>query len=263
MRIPWRETMAFLVGAMLILFVAWALGLLPTTYIEYCYDNQSGHKECATYHIALVAIWKIGKALNWVSPAITAIATAFIGVFTWTLWQSTDKLWKSSEAATKNQLRAFVFARGIEQRINVFTDPRGQPFIKEYVFWATLENVGLTPATDVRVSISRQFLPTLENKEPHFEWRGEGIPVVIGPRGAGATGYCPIPIATMIGLWEWNTEIYIGIRIEYRDIFDPSTIHHDEQCAILELLRHPADIETVPNLPRVTFRHYGPQNTVA
>ena len=74
----WRELVGFLVGAALALFVARELGLLPA-YV----------------------LWEIGKFLNWISPAITAIATTFIGLFTWTLWQSTDKLWKETRTSAQ------------------------------------------------------------------------------------------------------------------------------------------------------------------
>jgi hypothetical protein len=106
--------------------------------------------------------------------------------------------------------------------------------------------------------------PCQWNKEPHFEWPDLGIPGVIGPHGIGQTGYHPIPVEKMIELWERKTEIYLATRVEYRDVFDPSIIHHHEQCAILDLIRHPADVETdTRNIPRVTMRTYGPHNAVA
>jgi hypothetical protein len=262
MRIPWREILGFLVGAALILFVAWALGLIPT-YVHYCYDQQSADKECPVHNIALVAFWEIGKILNWISPAITAIATAFIGLFTWTLWQSTNKLWKSSETTAKNQLRAFVFAKGFDQGIHTVDGPNGQQRIKEFVFFSKIENVGLTPATDLRSWIKYQALPMLENKEPHFEWTETGATTPLGPHGTGQTRFCPIPIETMIEVWENRTEVYVATRIEYRDIFNPSIIHHHEQCARVELIYPPTEIRPRDHPAAAQMLVYGPQNTVA
>src|SRR5580704_13905652 len=47
----------------LLIVGAWALGWIPT-YAVYCEQNsQTKHKECATYHIALIAVWKSEKFL--------------------------------------------------------------------------------------------------------------------------------------------------------------------------------------------------------
>jgi ABC-type dipeptide/oligopeptide/nickel transport system permease component len=77
---------SFLIGSILVFLFCWSLGWLPPSHVPYCYTNDAGNKECATYNIVLVAFWQIGKAFNWISPAITAIATAFIGIFTATIY---------------------------------------------------------------------------------------------------------------------------------------------------------------------------------
>jgi hypothetical protein len=65
---------------------AWALGYVPT-YAEYCHKSEHiGYEECATYHITLVALWHLGKFLDAIAPALTALATALIGWFTATIW---------------------------------------------------------------------------------------------------------------------------------------------------------------------------------
>ena len=114
----WRYILGFLIGAIPVMFAAWALGLLPG-HIEYCYDDQAGHEECATYNIALIAFWEIGKGLNWVSPAVTAIATGFIAWFTWTLWQSSEKMWKITA-------RSLVIARRAAQAAKSAADTARQ-----------------------------------------------------------------------------------------------------------------------------------------
>jgi hypothetical protein len=62
-----------------------------TAYGQICEHNQAGHKDCTTHHIILVVLWHIGKVLDAISPAITAIATAVIGFFTYTLWTSNQE----------------------------------------------------------------------------------------------------------------------------------------------------------------------------
>jgi hypothetical protein len=119
----WRYLPGFLIGAAIVLVIGWASGLLPA-YINYCYENQSGQKECTTHHIALIALWEIRKFLNWIAsaitnwiaPAITAFATAAIAYFTLTLKRSTDNLWgvtdrtlKASERNLEAIERAYIF----------------------------------------------------------------------------------------------------------------------------------------------------------
>jgi hypothetical protein len=98
---------------------AWSLGFIPT-YAEYCEKNpQTNYEECATYHIALIALWQIVKFLNYISAPLTTFATVAIGVFTYTLKKATDRLWeagerqrKLSEDTAKRQLRAYLLPKG-------------------------------------------------------------------------------------------------------------------------------------------------------
>jgi hypothetical protein len=87
MRVSWRHVLGFFVGAALSLLAALALGLIPT-HAEY--------------------FWEIGKGLNWISPAITAIATGFIAWFTFTLKRSTDKLWSATQRSAVIAERALT-----------------------------------------------------------------------------------------------------------------------------------------------------------
>ena len=194
------------------------------------------------------------------------LGEAILAFITVLLWLATRDLVRTSREISHQQLRAFVVAKGFSQAGNIHRNANGQPYIREWVFWYDIENMGLTPATGMKAWIQYQILPISENREPHFEWIGEGNTGVIGPRGAGKSGYCPIPLAAMVDLWERKVEIYLAGRVEYRDVFDPSIVHHHEQCAMLDLVRHPADVEMEPgaekNLARVIMRIYGPQNTV-
>jgi len=69
-----------------VLLEAWALGRIPT-YVQHCEKSQhTGHEECAAYHISLFALLQIGKFLDAISPAVTAIASGVIAWFTATIW---------------------------------------------------------------------------------------------------------------------------------------------------------------------------------
>lgn len=172
---------------------------------------------------------------------------------------------EASERTSRNQLRAFVFSKAIQQAANHFTNADGALYVKEWVFWAEIENVGATPATDVRVWAQYQVLSTDRDLQPYFVWRAAGPAMVMGPHMGGRSGYVPIPIDQMTASWLHEIEIYLGFRIEYRDILDPSILHHHEQCMLIELVRPPADVEdpNSKNAPRVNCRPYGTQNSTA
>lgn len=272
------------IGIILVLVVA-VLGLIASigystierTQRQY---GQNQHPTAANennyppFETALrVGFEKIGAFVHDYREEIVAIGTLCIAAFTVVLafatgflYSATRDLVKGAEKVSQTQLRAFVIAKGFSQAANLHPDNNGQLCVREWVFWFDIENVGLTPGTGLKAWIKHQVLSVSKDQEPHFEWIGEANTGVIGPRGTGKSSYYPIPLATMIDLWERRVEVYLGARVEYRDVFNPSVVHHHEQCVMLDLVRHPADVERGPdaekNLPRVVMRIYGPQNTV-
>ena len=70
----------------------WALILVlqsdPSSLHQICESNQSGIKECVPHYIIFVILWHTNKLLNDIAPALTAVATAFIAAFTYTLWDA-------------------------------------------------------------------------------------------------------------------------------------------------------------------------------
>ena len=165
-RLPWREAVGFLIGAALIVFVVWASGLLPD-YVEYCYDNQAGHKECATYYIAFVALWEIGKGLSWISPAVTAIATGFIAWFTWTLWQSSEKSWLASRRSADIAERALIASNRAWLSIEDVKLIHPTKIAEDKIIFrvsATIKHHGETPATSVWMAFESYFIE--ENETP-------------------------------------------------------------------------------------------------
>lgn len=73
---------------------AWQIGLIPHTG-EICkYNQYKDEEKCATHHVVKVLIFEAGKFLDDISVAVTAGATIAVAAFTWTLWRSTDKMWK-------------------------------------------------------------------------------------------------------------------------------------------------------------------------
>jgi hypothetical protein len=99
------------------------------------YANQ---KDCASYHIALVFLWQVAKALNDYGSALTAVATALLAVITgWLVLVARDQ-----SNTTRAQLRAYVLVSGAGiMDINNRVGRKAQ---------ITIRNFGQTPAHDLK-----------------------------------------------------------------------------------------------------------------
>jgi hypothetical protein len=102
--------MAYLWLALAVLFFAGILTLYPIE-TEYCHESRNPpRKECANYHVALVSLWRVGEILHTYHGLLTALATLAVAVFTWTLWRSSEKMWRvtkaSADAAAKSAAAA-------------------------------------------------------------------------------------------------------------------------------------------------------------
>ncbi len=187
-----------------------------------------------------------------------AIVTTFLALFTAYLWDATRKLVRSSEETAKRQLRAFIFGKGFNHGPHIWDGT-----IREYVFWVTWENVGLTPGTDVCSWIEVKTRPTNEDQQTVFAPSKERRPTVMGPRATAQTAFITVPLEAMMQRWRNETKIFLWSRIEYRDIFEPNTLHHHEQCVSVELIHDPSAIPPEGHPPYVTFVVYGVQNSTA
>ena len=66
-------------------------------YEAYCESDNANDYYCTAYGVAVA----LGSVIEAHSGAITALATIFIGLFTYTLKRSTDKMWDASERQIK------------------------------------------------------------------------------------------------------------------------------------------------------------------
>lgn len=268
----------FLIGLSLVFIALLGYSTIQETQREYGQtqgNTKANENNYPPIKTALrVGFVQIGSFVHNYRDEIVAVGTLFIAAFTVVLafatgflYSATHDLVRQAKQMSETQLRAFVIAKGFHQAANVHHDEFGKEYIKEWVFWYELENVGLTTAIEVKVWINAKVLPISKDDPPKFEWVQTGSAVTVGPRQTGQTTMCIVPIRDMIDLWERTKEIYLAGRIEYRDIFNPSFVHHFEQCVVLDLYRHPGDVERGPeaekNLLRVNMRAYGPQNSAA
>jgi hypothetical protein len=65
---------------------------------QICDPSQYADKDhCTPHHLLYVVLWYGGYIIN--AATITAVATGFIAWFTWTLRQSTEKMWSATQIA--------------------------------------------------------------------------------------------------------------------------------------------------------------------
>lgn len=138
---PKRIVRALCSGLVLLLFAAWLSG----SHGEICEQAKSGAEQCTVYNLAFFVLIEIGRFLNDTAVAVTAIATAVIGYFTYTLKRSTDKLWEAHERQLIADNRAWLSIEDVKLiHPTKFTE---EGFI--FRLSATVKHHGETPATSV------------------------------------------------------------------------------------------------------------------
>ena len=173
----------------LVLGAAYVVGLIALipAHGEICKEGtKAGEEACTSYRLVPFLIIEIGKILDALGVAITALATIAIAWFTWSLRRSTDKLWDAGErqialvrqvstaqsrdmeasiqassraadaaissneiaiSTAERQLRAYILVEGSVVTNIVEGELSGNGVPIALV---TLKNFGLTPAHEVR-----------------------------------------------------------------------------------------------------------------
>lgn len=141
-------------GVIAAFFVCIFLYLIPS-YPSICeYDDALKQERCSSYHIPLFIILYSIKTLNYAGAAIAVLGTVAIAWFTFSLKQSTDKLWDAGErqltqlkTSSERRLRAYVYLENAYFKYDV-----GDHWAITY----KIKNFGQTPAHVVRsVAIAR------------------------------------------------------------------------------------------------------------
>jgi hypothetical protein len=210
-----------------------------------CYQGE-GHGECA----ARIVQDGISRFYLWLVAAAVFQATATIG---------TVALLRRHAVLLREQTRAFVFGKGFQIGHSLWDGA-----LREFVFCVQYENVGNTPATDIRNWIEFRTHPMNEDRVITFTPNAVAGPTVVGPRGAFQSGFITISLDVILENWHRETEVLLWSRIEYRDTLRPAILHHHEQSVRLELMHDPSELPP-PNHPFASYivpLIYGPQNSV-
>ena len=140
-------------GTVIGMAALWLVSFIFGLSHEICPQGSGAQNgNCPRYNLLFFSLWHLTEITNWLSPALTALATIAVGYFTWTLWQSNEAAGKLAERGQEHfrvTERAYVkmshFSPGIE-----FVQNMGAIHIITSI---RVKNFGHTPAhvTDVYV----------------------------------------------------------------------------------------------------------------
>lgn len=165
-----KYVLVFSVVAILILLISGAEGEITEQAKDACTKN------CPAHNVVYVAVWYIGDFLNRWSSAIVALATAFVGAFTYTLYRSTDAMRviaQQQQIDTQAQIRLAKRSARIARRaadiaeqtliatnrpwLSLNVEPEGPIRVSESGFGTSIKprvkNIGKSVATDVKFGI--------------------------------------------------------------------------------------------------------------
>ena len=191
-------------------------------------DEYTGQKDCATYHVALVWLWQVGKTFGDFGIAITAIATVAIAGFTWTLWKASERQASLSREALIADQRAFIFATELKNE--------GTPFQGAYhwVFRPIWHNSGDTPTKNLRIytectlrnsPLQLGFDFTRTTSKP-----GVGLIPPKSTKIGGVGTQAPITPSDIIDIQNSRKFLYVWGWATYRDVFPETPQHITRFC---------------------------------
>jgi hypothetical protein len=159
------------------IFWWWGSSGFPTQG-QICEYTPSGYRDCAAYNMALVTVWHFLKFLNYISIALTALATIAVAYFTATIWRINREQLKHSHQVE----RAYMSAGGVPERHTVerFDGGTRVRFIElTGRFEVHVNNHGKTPGELMRIAIGfcdADNIPSqpIYDPQPFHDWIGPG-----------------------------------------------------------------------------------------
>jgi hypothetical protein len=200
----------------------------------------------------------IGALLTAIFTGLLVFVTSGLAYYTYQLWAATRDMARKLDETTKRQLRAYVSTKGLTAGTNSINGA-----IREYIIFADFENVGVTPATDVKSWIYIKQSPAGQADNLRFQPIDRATPMVLGRGATARTGYQQITIEDMRKRWRNEIDILVWVRIEYRDVFDPESLRYSEICCKIDLIHDPSTNPPKDHPSYVQFSIFGPQNSAA
>jgi hypothetical protein len=189
-----------------------ALSTGTSAHHQICETDQYGRQYCTTHNIFYVFFWYLGYLIN--AATISALATAFIAWFTWTLRGSTEKLWLASERHSERELRPYVVCDSAE-----VVKLEGGHRIECRI---GIRNTGQTPAIDARALFALTVVPRLQEDQTLTLTPGQRyVRFILGPgqlRGLPTLGdETPLSQADFDAIQNGSKQLFAIGEIRYSD----------------------------------------------
>jgi hypothetical protein len=206
------------------------VSLLTPLLGEICTKTVNASREnCAVHNLAVVVLGHVGEFLNYYGPAVTAIATVAIALFTLTLWVATDR----QEVFNREDKRAFIFVPGIFS----LWEPDTTEHLFNWRFRPVLRNVGRTPTKNMLMYVQCEIRNTpLPLGFPFIHDPTQTAGGVIAPLtdvNGGQVPRFPSPGVTptdIVDAQNGRKFIYVWGWIRYTDIFPRTKMHVTRNC---------------------------------
>ena len=216
-----------------------------------------------------------------ISAAVSALATIVIAKFTVRLSDSTELLWGEARQASSTAegglriatqslelsrrslevtQRAFVFFTSLQPEI-LKQEKNGVESVNGYGFVAHFTNSGTTPATDVGISALSLEVP--KGLVPNFVRPAISGRGVLGPGSGGQTPPQFFPVSTLSKAFAGKCDLWVWVRVTYRDVFNPDQLHHHEMCGQVMFVLDPIQVPAAGDPPYCKVFLTGDQNTTA
>jgi hypothetical protein len=154
----WRVLCFFVIIAIPAIWILWWASNDFILTHEICRDPKT-HEDCESYNVLSYSAWLLSKAIDPWSILITAVATFFVAAFTFTLWRSSEKMWKVTrrsvdiaERTLTDLERPYLFILDWNWLLIGHPKADGEP---AWVY--VVANGGKLPAIIKRVSIGTSF----------------------------------------------------------------------------------------------------------
>jgi hypothetical protein len=172
----------------------------------------------------------------------TVLATIAVAVFTWTLWLSTDKMWRVTDATLKHsertairELRAYVSVKEILMQQFRGLDTMGAHGViagpvQNHRISVILENGGKAPTRKAIVNVNYELR---DNDLPNDFDFPDGRLIEPAAIGAGGTFGTPAFFISNSGAAEIvakRKRLFIWGWIDYDDVFEGTPRHRTEFC---------------------------------
>ncbi len=214
------------------------------------------------------------------SAVVSAVATIVIARFTVRLSRSTDLLWGEAQQAGKIAQgslqiaqqglelsrrslevtqRAFVFFSAFRPEIHKVEGEDHKFRVTGYGFSASFSNSGTTPATHVQ--LSTQWTRVRPGVVPHFPRPARTVTSVLGPATGGMSQPAYFSVDELAAAFLKKVDLWVWMRVDYRDVFDPSQEHHHEMCGKVSFLLDPTQVPGDGEPPYCGILITGDQNT--